>query len=32
MSLRQVEKKVWHLSALGAALLQLVGYIVGDVA
>jgi hypothetical protein len=28
MSLQKVEKKVWHLSALRAALLQLVGYIV----
>jgi len=32
MSLQKVEKKVWHVSALGAALMQLVRYIVGDVA
>jgi hypothetical protein len=31
MGLQKVEKKGWHLSALGAALPQLVGYIVGDV-
>jgi hypothetical protein len=29
---QKVEKKVWHLSALGAALPQFVGHIVGDVA
>src|SRR5215831_20755427 len=32
MSLQEAEKKAWHLSALGAALAQLVGYIIGDVA
>jgi hypothetical protein len=32
MGLQKVEKKVWHLSALGAALAQLVGYVVGDIA
>jgi hypothetical protein len=29
---QEVEEKVWHLSALRAALPQLVGYIAGDVA
>ena len=32
VTLQKVEKKGWHLSALGAALPQLVSYIVGDVA
>ena len=32
MGLQEIEKKVWHLSTLGAALPQLVGYVVGDVA
>ena len=32
MGLQEIEKKVWHLSTLGAALPQLVGYIVGDIA
>jgi hypothetical protein len=32
MGLQEIEKKVWHLSALGAALPQLVGYVVGDIA
>jgi hypothetical protein len=32
MSLQKVEKKVRHLFALDAALPQLVGYVVGDVA
>ena len=31
MGLQKVEKKVWHVSALGAALPQLVGYIVRHV-
>jgi hypothetical protein len=32
MGLQKVEKKVWHVSALGAALAQLVSYFGGDVA
>ena len=32
VGLQKVEKEVWHRSALGAALPQLVGDIVGDVA
>ena len=32
MGLQKVEKEVWHRSTLGAALPQLVGHIVGDVA
>ena len=32
MGLEKVEKKVWHLSALGAALPQLVSDIVGNIA
>jgi hypothetical protein len=32
VGLQKVEKEVWHRSALGAALPQLVGHIVGDVA
>ena len=32
MGLEKVEKKVWHLTAPGAALPQLVGYIVGHIA
>jgi hypothetical protein len=32
MTLQKIEQKVWHLSALCAALPRLVGDIVGDVA
>ena len=32
MGPQKVEKEVWHLSAPGAALPQLVGNIVGDIA
>jgi len=32
VGLQKVDKEVWHRSTLGAALPQLVGHIVGDVA